>query len=101
MIVDGMVLVKYDEGEETAFHAAAGGQSFPEVLGPGYYVAERLTQIGFVLSPVREIDEVLQQPRATCASYPPRAAPAKHLLAWNSPRHPGLTGDHHNPHSQV
>lgn len=82
MIVGGMVLVKYDEGEETAFHAAARGQSFPEeVLGLGYYGAERITQIGFVLSPAREIDEVLQQPRATCASYPPRAAPAKHLLA--------------------
>lgn len=50
---------------------------FAEVLGLGYYAAERITQIGFVLSPAREIDEL------------------------NSPRHFGLTGDHHNPHSQV
>jgi len=35
---------------------------FAEVLGLGYYAAERITQIGFVLSPAREIDELVQQP---------------------------------------
>lgn len=35
---------------------------FSEVLGLGYYGAERIIQIGFVLSPAREIDELVQQP---------------------------------------
>lgn len=48
--------------EKRRFMQQLEGSVFSEVLGLGYYGAERITQIGFVLSPAREIDELLQQP---------------------------------------